>query len=86
MDIRHPLKVYDQYIINIALEYNIPIFILLTKCDKLTLRDQKIQFQIVCKKLKIFLKEVHIELFSSFKKIGLEKLKSQLDIWYQKYQ
>jgi len=85
MDIRNPLKVYDQYIINIALDQNIPMFILLTKCDKLTLSQQKIQFQIVYAKLKVFLQEVKIELFSSFKKIGIKKLQSQLNIWYQMY-
>lgn len=83
MDIRHPLKVYDQYIINIALDQNIPIFVLLTKCDKLTLSQQKTQFQIVHKKLKVFLEEIHVELFSSFKKIGVKKLQSQLSIWYR---
>lgn len=86
MDIRNPLKIYDKYIIDIALAQNKPILILLTKCDKLTLSRQKIQFQIVYEKLKGFLKEVRIELFSSFKKIGVKTLQSQLDIWYKKYQ
>ncbi|QIQ41440.1 MAG: YihA family ribosome biogenesis GTP-binding protein [Buchnera aphidicola (Aphis urticata)] len=85
MDIRNPLKVYDQYIINIALDHNIPMFILLTKCDKLTLSQQKIQFQIVYAKLKVFLQEVKIALFSSFKSIGIKKLQSQLNIWYKVY-
>lgn len=85
MDIRNPLKIYDQHIVNIALEKNIPIFILLTKCDKLTLSQQKIQFQIVYKKLQLFLKEVHIELFSSLKKIGIKKLQSKLNLWYQEF-
>ncbi|QCI17241.1 YihA family ribosome biogenesis GTP-binding protein [Buchnera aphidicola (Aphis helianthi)] len=85
MDIRNPLKVYDQNIINIALDQNIPTFILLTKCDKLTLSQQKIQFQIVYKKLKFFSKEFNIELFSSFKKIGIKKLQSQLNTWYKEY-
>ncbi|QFQ32245.1 ribosome biogenesis GTP-binding protein YihA/YsxC [Buchnera aphidicola] len=85
MDIRYPLKIYDQYIINIAINQNIPIFILLSKCDKLTLTQQKKQFQIVYTKLKIFLQDVHIELFSSFKKIGISKLQSQLNIWYKQY-
>lgn len=85
MDIRHPLKVYDQCIINIAIDQNIPIFILLTKCDKLTLRQQKKQFEIVYTKLKVFLQEVHIELFSSFKKIGITQLQSQLNVWYKQY-
>lgn len=85
MDIRNPLKFYDKHIINIALEKNIPILVLLTKCDKLTSSQQKIQFQIVHKKLKFFLKEFHIQLFSSFKKIGIKKLQSQLNIWYKEY-
>ncbi|WP_348769370.1 ribosome biogenesis GTP-binding protein YihA/YsxC [Buchnera aphidicola] len=86
MDIRNPLKVYDQNIINIILDQNIPVFILLTKCDKLTLSQQKIQFQTVYKRLQVLLKEFQIEFFSSSKKIGIRKLQFQLNSWYKKYQ
>lgn len=85
MDIRHPFKIFDENIINIALNYKISTLILLTKCDKLTASNQKIQFQKVDKKLKKYSNNFSIQLFSSSKKIGIEKLKSKLNFWYKKY-
>jgi GTP-binding protein len=85
MDIRYPLKILDQDIISMALNCKIPILLLLTKCDKFTINNQKIQFQKVYEKLDKFLNELHIQLFSSLKKIGIEKLKSKLNFWYEKY-
>lgn len=84
-DIRYPLKILDQDIISMALNCKIPILLLLTKCDKFTINNQKIQFQKVHEKLEKFLNELHIQLFSSLKKIGIEKLKSKLNFWYEKY-
>ncbi|QCI25060.1 YihA family ribosome biogenesis GTP-binding protein [Buchnera aphidicola (Rhopalosiphum padi)] len=85
MDIRHPLKNLDQDIINMALICKIPILLLLTKCDKFTINNQNIQFRKVHKKLETFSNQLHIQLFSSLKKIGIEKLKSKLNCWYEKY-
>ncbi|CAL4324967.1 Probable GTP-binding protein EngB [Buchnera aphidicola (Protaphis terricola)] len=85
MDIRNPLKLHDKNIINIILKNKLPVLVLLTKCDKLTLGQQKIQFQIVYNKLKYLLNNFDIELFSSFKKVGISKLKYQLNFWYKKY-
>ena len=85
MDIRYPLKKLDQKIINIALNKNLSILVLLTKCDKLTMRQQNIQVDIVYKQLNFFLSSFEIILFSSYKKIGIKKLKSILNVWYDKY-
>lgn len=82
MDIRYPLKILDQEVISIAINNNIPMLVLLTKCDKITFFKQKIQFQIVCDKLKMLLDSVQIELFSSLKKIGIKKLIFKLNDWY----
>lgn len=83
MDIRHPLKILDQEIINIAINNNIPILVLLTKCDKITVIKQKVKLQIVYKKLNMLLDSFQIELFSSLKKIGIKKLILKLNDWYQ---
>lgn len=85
MDIRHPLKIFDLNIIDLAIKNKIPILFLLTKCDKLTVSDQKIQFNKVHKELEYFLNKIHIHLFSSLKKVGITELKRQLNLWYKKY-
>lgn len=41
MDIRHPLKKLDQTMLTWALHYQIPVYILLTKADKLTHHQAK---------------------------------------------
>ncbi|WP_284443098.1 ribosome biogenesis GTP-binding protein YihA/YsxC [Buchnera aphidicola] len=85
MDIRYPLKKLDQKIINIALHKKVSILILLTKCEKMTISQQNIQVNTVRKKLSFFLGSFEILLFSSYKKIGIQKLKSILNNWYNKY-
>ncbi|CAL4326488.1 ribosome biogenesis GTP-binding protein YihA/YsxC [Buchnera aphidicola] len=82
MDIRYPLKKLDQKIINIAKNNKISILILLTKCDKITVNQQKIQLHMVYKQLDSLLDFFQIELFSSTKKIGIKKLELQLNDWY----
>jgi len=84
MDIRHPLKILDQKIINISVKRNIPILILLTKCDKLTTSQKNFQFKIVNKKLIQLLDTFQIEFFSSLKRIGIKKLELKLNFWYKK--
>jgi len=82
MDIRYPLKKLDYKIIDIAIRNNISILVLLTKCDKIKVHQQKIQLQIVYKKLCSLLDNFQIELFSSTKKIGIKKLELKLNYWY----
>lgn len=85
MDIRRPLKILDQKIINIAINKNISVFILLNKCDKMKGFQQKMQLHQVYEKLHLLLNSFEIELFSSLKKIGIDKLKLKLHYWYKKY-
>lgn len=83
MDIRRPLKILDRKIINISINYNIPILILLTKCDKIAYNKQNLQLKITYKKLESLSNLLKIECFSSFKKIGVKQLKYILDKLYK---
>lgn len=85
MDIRHPLKLLDEKIINVAIHNKISILLLLSKCDKLKINQQKIQFYKVCKKLNLLKDSFQVQLFSSSKKIGIKELKLNLNQWYEKY-
>ncbi|QNS01628.1 MAG: YihA family ribosome biogenesis GTP-binding protein [Buchnera aphidicola (Pentalonia nigronervosa)] len=82
MDIRCPIKILDEKIINMMIKNNIPILILLTKCDKVTFTYQQIQLRKVYEKLKTSLYFFKIELFSSTKKIGVKQLMLQINNWY----
>ncbi|ADP67910.1 ribosome biogenesis GTP-binding protein YsxC [Buchnera aphidicola str. JF98 (Acyrthosiphon pisum)] len=85
MDIRYPLKKLDQKIISIAVQKKISILVLLTKCDKIKINHQKNQADMVFKKLNVLLDSFKIILFSSYKKIGIEKLKLSLNSSYKKH-
>ncbi|MGP1959821.1 MAG: ribosome biogenesis GTP-binding protein YihA/YsxC [Arsenophonus sp. NC-TX2-MAG3] len=85
MDIRHPLKNVDIQIIEWAAVMNIPILVLLSKADKLVSNKQKIQAIAVRDRLKIVASNIQVEIFSSLKKIGIDKLQFKLNEWFNKY-
>ncbi len=84
MDIRHPLKNIDIQIIKLAVVMNIPILVLLSKADKLVSNKQKIQVIAVRDRLKIVASNIQVEIFSSLKKIGIDKLQFKLNEWFNK--
>lgn len=82
MDIRHPLKDLDQQMVQWAVASNISVMILLTKADKLASGARKSQLNMVREASKMFGGDIQIEVFSSLKKIGVDKLSLQLDTWF----
>lgn len=82
MDIRHPLKDLDQQMIQWAVESQIPVLVLLTKADKLASGARKAQLNRVREASLAFMGDVQVEMFSSLKKIGVDKLRNKLDVWF----
>lgn len=82
MDIRHPLKDLDQQMIEWAVASELPILLLLTKCDKLTSSAQRAQVDMVREAILPFQGDITVEKFSSLKKIGVNELKNKLNEWY----
>lgn len=83
MDIRHPLRELDQELIYWAVDCDLPVMILLTKCDKLKKGRQKSQLHKVREAAMAFCGNIDIELYSSLKGIGVDKLRDKLTQWYQ---
>lgn len=82
IDIRHPLKEFDQMMINWCIEAEMPLHILLTKADKL----KKGPAQNAVLKLKRDLDaqnnpRLSIQAFSALKKTGVEQLREHLSGW-----
>lgn len=81
MDIRHPMKEFDQMMLNWSVSANLPLHILLTKADKLKqgaarqvlnkLRQELARFPLVS-----------TQLFSSLKRTGVDQLAMKLDEWF----
>jgi GTP-binding protein len=78
MDIRHPLKELDDYIIRWATDYRLPVHILLTKADKLTRHEASKTLNRITKTLEFSKKLVTIQIFSSFNHLGLDDAKSKI--------
>ena len=84
MDIRHPLKDLDQQMVQWAVDSNLPVLILLTKADKLASGAQRKQRDMVREAILPFQGEINVELFSSLKKTGVDKLKQTLNEWFNR--
>lgn len=79
-DIRHPLKEFDQMMIDWSLQANLPIHILLTKSDKLKRGAAQNALLGVRKQLQDN-EGVSVQLFSSVDSSGLDEARSKLVQW-----
>ena len=80
MDIRHPMREFDQQMLAWCDAAGIPCHILLTKADKL----KRGPAQSTLLKLKRDLPaSASIQVFSSTKKTGLDELLDKLSLWYE---
>lgn len=78
MDIRHPLKEFDEMMLQWSQEANVAIHILLTKADKLKRGGQNTALFKTRKQLP---DGVTIQLFSSTDGLGLDEFKKVLSGW-----
>ncbi|GAB4301708.1 MAG: ribosome biogenesis GTP-binding protein YihA/YsxC [Methylophaga sp.] len=83
MDIRHPLKEFDQQMLTWAHQATLPVHILLTKSDKLKYGAAKAIMLDVQNKLRQMQLEASIQLFSSLNKTGRDEAVSKLDQWFE---
>ena len=80
MDIRHPMREFDQQMLAWCESAGIPCHILLTKADKL----KRGPAQSTLLKLRRDLPGIaSIQVFSSLKKTGLDELVDKLSDWYE---
>jgi len=81
MDIRHPLTEFDWQMIHWCQHSQVPLHILLNKCDKMKYGASKNILMQVEKQLHDSASPVTTQLFSSLKKTGIQELQNTLDIW-----
>jgi GTP-binding protein len=80
MDSRHPLKERDQSMLNWAAHYQIPVYILLTKADKLSRQQSTQVIKEVTQQL-AKLGNTKVQLFSATKNIGIELARQIILNW-----
>ena len=83
MDIRHPLKERDVDVIKWAVDYSIPLHILLTKSDKLSQSVAKKTISELEAALVPYDDHITLQLFSSYDRTGLDVVKTVLNKWYR---
>lgn len=82
MDIRHPLKEFDEDMLIWCSECHLPVHILLNKADKLTRGTIKNILHKIEEGIKNYPGIITVQAFSALKGTGLEELKKKLDEWY----
>ena len=80
MDIRHPLKPYDEQMLHWCNFKHLPVHILLSKADKLS-KSAAIN---TCTSIKKLLadQQVTLQLFSALQRRGVEQVREKLDSWF----
>lgn len=81
MDIRHPLTDTDRHFIDFAQQYDLPVHILLTKCDKLSRGKSNTTLIEIRKELSAY-PNVTVQTFSATHRIGIEAIYRKLDEWF----
>lgn len=80
MDSRHPLKAFDQQMINWAFSAKLPLHILLTKTDKLS-KNQAAQTLHQVKKALPASELITCQLFSALNSTGIDEVRKKLYQW-----
>lgn len=79
-DIRHPLKEFDQMMVDWAVQSGLPVLLLLTKADKLKRGAAQNTLLRVRREVKD-LPEVRVQLFSALKNMGVDEVRPILSEW-----
>lgn len=79
-DVRHPLKEFDQMMLNWAVQSELPVLLLLTKADKLKRGAAQNTLLKIQREVKD-LPEVEVMLFSALKNTGIDAAREKLELW-----
>ena len=80
MDIRHPMKEFDEMMIEWSIDRGLPLHILLTKADKLKRGGQQNGLLSLRKHLP---PEITVQVFSATRKLGIKELEKSLTDWLE---
>ena len=81
MDIRHPLKDLDMELIQWSADSDLPVLVLLTKCDKLSQGKRSAEVLSVKKALAPLDADIKVQAFSSLKRTGSEQANNIICDW-----
>jgi GTP-binding protein len=79
MDIRHPLNPADRKLLALIHDCELPVHILLTKCDKL--KRGASNNVLLRARQEVAHHNASVQTFSSLKRLGIEEIQQKLDSW-----
>lgn len=82
MDIRHPLKEFDQQFLEWCSQCDIPVHVLLNKSDKLASGAVRKTWAEVQKYLEQYGSDFSCQTFSALRSVGVKELRVVLDSWF----
>lgn len=82
MDIRHPMKAFDEQMLTWAHESGLHSHVLLNKADKLNNNDTKKTLMKVTREIKKFSDSATCQVFSALRKIGTVELSATISPWF----
>ncbi len=81
MDIRHPMREFDQHIIGWALQCDLPVHIILNKSDKLSHQEARKTLDTVSRAFVNEAEKVTVQTFSALKNLGTDSLRGRVEAW-----
>jgi len=83
MDARHPMKAFDQQMLEWSQHIGLPVHILLTKADKLKHGAASSALLNLRKEITPLGQQVSVQLFSALKRQGIDQAHQMLDQWFE---
>ena len=84
MDIRHPLTDIDWTMIRWSMHYRLPLYVLLTKADKLSRNAMAKSLTRVTSELEQQGFDAGTQIFSSTKRTGISQAQAKISAWIAK--
>lgn len=83
MDVRHPMKAFDQQMLEWSQHIGLPVHILLTKADKLKHGAASSALLSLRRQITPLGQQVSVQLFSALKRQGIDQAHQVLDQWFE---
>lgn len=83
MDIRHPMKVFDEQMLTWASQSGLHSHVLLNKADKLKTSETKATLMRVIKQIQQFSDSTTCQVFSALRKKGTSELSQTITPWFE---
>jgi len=84
MDVRHPMRDFDEQMLLWCQHAHTPVHVLLTKADKVSKNvGSSTRMKVLSQIKEMGLEDAEVQLFSSLKRTGTEAITNKLNTWFE---